>query len=230
MRSFLNTTLPGVAAMFSPILLKWLVSTCRGRPPLCSRSSTKCPAPAARLAPPVSIARLTAAGLVRKFVGASASSRKSAASPAFASAAASPAPAARTSAASWMPARYACRSAKNAGLSFHAWSGSPYPHRRERAALPATLASAPRPPARSGPCWPSTAAWQRQRRQDVPLRASARWPATRRSQPGPRGGELAGLLGASASAAASAASQAASCRVMLARISQRCPGRHRCTW
>ena len=124
MSSFLNTTRPGVAAMFSPIL-KWLVSTWRGCPPLRSRSSTKFAAPAARLAPPVSIARLIAAGLVsRKFVGASASRRKSAASPALASATASPAPAARTSSASWMPARYACRSAKNAGLSFHEGSAN----------------------------------------------------------------------------------------------------------
>src|SRR3984885_3484049 len=124
MSSFLNTTLPGVAAMFSPSL-KWLVSPCRGRPPLRSRSSTKFPAPTARLAPPVSIARLIAAGLVsRKFVGARASSRKSAASPAFASATASPAPAARMSPASWIPARYACRSAKNPGLSFHEGSAN----------------------------------------------------------------------------------------------------------
>ncbi len=52
----------------------------------------KFPAPAAPLAPPVSSARLSAAGFVnRKFAGASASSRKPVASRALASPAGSPA-------------------------------------------------------------------------------------------------------------------------------------------
>ena len=55
-------------------------------------------APAATLAPPVSNARLSAAGLVnRKLVGASASTRNPVASAALASSTASPDPAASTS-------------------------------------------------------------------------------------------------------------------------------------
>ena len=84
--------MPGVAAMFSP---RWngLVSTCRGRPLLCTRSSRKLRAPATRLAPPVSNARFSAAGLVtRKLVGLNASSMNPAASRALPSLTGSPRP------------------------------------------------------------------------------------------------------------------------------------------
>src|SRR5579862_5333690 len=123
-RSFLNTILPGVAARFTPTR-NGLVSTCRGRPPLLSTSSTKLRVPAATLAPPVSSARLIAAGLVKKkFVGAIASSTNPAARRALASSTASPDPAASTSATNCDVARYPCRRAKNAGLSLRVRSAN----------------------------------------------------------------------------------------------------------
>ena len=110
--------------MFSP-RRNGLESTWRGRPPLLSRSSTKWAAPATTLVPPVSIARLIAAGLVgRKFVGANASSRKPVASRALASSIAFPAPASSSSLISRDVARCACRTAKNAGLSAHVRSAN----------------------------------------------------------------------------------------------------------
>ncbi len=135
--------------------------------------------------------------------------------------------------------RAGCRPGRPAGRrrtrGCHSMRGqrTAYRPRRERAGPPATRTSGLRPPARSGPGWPRTAAWQRQGRQDAPLRASAPWPATRRSQPGPR----RRIRPASASASClgrlppAACFQAASCRVSAsARRSRRCPGRRRCTW
>ena len=123
-RSFLNTTLPGVAARFSPTR-NGRVSTWRGRPLLLSTSSTKWLAPATRLAPPVSNIRFSAAGLVsRKFVGASASSRKPVASAALASSTAFPDPASSRSLTRRDVARCACRRAKKAGLSVHVGSAN----------------------------------------------------------------------------------------------------------
>ena len=72
-RELRNTTLPLVAARFSP-RVNGLVSTWRGLPPLLTRSSRKLLIPLAALRPPVSKARLRAAGLVaRKLEGAMAS-------------------------------------------------------------------------------------------------------------------------------------------------------------
>src|ERR1700742_3785822 len=83
MRALRYTTLPGVAAVFSPYTNDEL-STCGGRPPLVRTSSRKLRAPFNRLRPPVSKARLRAAGLVgKKFVGASASSVRPASMVAF---------------------------------------------------------------------------------------------------------------------------------------------------
>ena len=74
-RSLRNTTLPGVAAMFLPTVNADR-STLRGSPPLVVRSVMKFRTPRMRLTPPVSNARLRAAGLVaRKLVGARASTR-----------------------------------------------------------------------------------------------------------------------------------------------------------
>jgi hypothetical protein len=82
-RSLRKTTLPGVAAMFSPTV-KADRSTLRGSPPLVVRSVMKFRAPRRRLTPPVSNARFRAAGLVaRKLVGAMASTRARRANVAF---------------------------------------------------------------------------------------------------------------------------------------------------
>ena len=83
MRSLRNTTLPGVAARFSPTR-KADESTWRGRPPLVSTSRRKLASPAITDRPPVSKARRRAAGLVhRKLVGARASTRMPRAKRAF---------------------------------------------------------------------------------------------------------------------------------------------------
>ena len=75
MRSLRYTTLPGVQARLRPTS-NGEVSTCRGRPLLCSMSSRKLRHPSTTLRPPVSSARLSTAGLVAgKFVGANASCR-----------------------------------------------------------------------------------------------------------------------------------------------------------
>ena len=75
-----------VAAQLERLGVTW-----RGRPRLCARSAAKFRAPRTTLAPAVSKACFTAAGLVTsKFVGANASNGRPAASCAFASAAGSP--------------------------------------------------------------------------------------------------------------------------------------------
>ena len=174
-RSFLNTTLPGVAARFSPTR-NGRVSTCRGRPPLLTRSSTKFLAPVATLAPPVSNARLSAAGLVnRKLVGASASSRNPVASRALASSTASPDPAAEQVADQPRGGQVALPDGEEGRVVAPRLVREPLValgHRDRRRARPCP-ASGPWPPARPWPRWSRSAAPRRPSRPAAGPRAAA---------------------------------------------------------
>ena len=108
--------------MFSPNTNDEL-STWRGWPPLLRTSSTKLRAPFSRLRPPVSNARLRAAGLVgRKFVGASASNVRLASMWAFLAVSGSAPGGSMSSSTDRQAAAWASRSATKNGLPFQAGS------------------------------------------------------------------------------------------------------------
>src|SRR5215469_17720806 len=172
--SLRNTTFPGVAARLSPSSNDE-VSTWRGRPLWCTRSSRKFRDPAATLAPPVSNALFSAAGLVgRKLVGARASKARPTASCAFWSVTGSPRPAASRSSPSCRAARYAWRSANQPGLPSHDGSA-----KRLSRSSTGTGGSRSDPSQRATAAGPASATAAPNRSQALPT--SSGWPAARPS-------------------------------------------------